>query len=152
MLFRTALLAAAAAFAVSPALAQPGQITFGHVPSAEVAAKSRPADGPGVFTPAKGDNYVVLFATRNGKGNTPELHDHFADYIAILSGNATLSYGGTLKGGKLVSPGETRGGTIEGGKQDPVHAGDYIQIPAGMPHMLMPSGGELHYVVFKVRE
>jgi quercetin dioxygenase-like cupin family protein len=152
MLFRTLLLAAAAALAVSPALAQPGQITFGHVSAADVAAKSKPGSAPGVFTPAKGDNYVVLFATRNANGNTPELHDHFADYVAVLSGNATLTYGGTLKGGKTVSPGEIRGGTIQGGKQNPVHAGDYIQIPAGMPHMLVPTGGEFHYVVFKVRE
>ena len=46
-----------------------------------------------------------------------------------------------------------RGPGITGGTSKPVKAGDFMQIPAGMPHMFtVPAGGKFRYLVFNGRE
>jgi mannose-6-phosphate isomerase-like protein (cupin superfamily) len=71
----------------------------------------------------------------------------------VLSGAATLTYGGSIAKARDTGPGQVRGESITGGKSMTVHAGDFIQIPAGMPHMFNPAAGtKFHYVVFNVRQ
>jgi quercetin dioxygenase-like cupin family protein len=98
------------------------------------------------------ENYYVEFVKRIDKGNMVETHAHWIDYITILSGEGVLTHGGTLTNAKESMPGEVRGGTLTGAETQALHAGDYFQIPAGMPHMLEAAPGKsLSYVVFKAR-
>ena len=42
---------------------------------------------------------------------------------------------------------------ITGGQTQLLHVGDYVQIPAGMPHLFsVPAGVKFHYVVFNTRQ
>ena len=98
------------------------------------------------------ENYYVEFVKRLDHGNMAETHAHWVDHITILSGEGVLTHGGTLTNAKESAPGEVRGGTLTGAETQALHAGDYFQIPAGMPHMLEAAPGKsLSYVVFKAR-
>jgi len=111
--------------------------------------------GPGAKTAFLGDheNYYVEYATRSDAGNEAEVHAHWTHYLNVLSGEATLTYGGTVTNPRDSGPGQVRGSGITGGKTMTVHAGDYVQIPAGMPHMFNPPAGvKFHYVVFNTRQ
>jgi quercetin dioxygenase-like cupin family protein len=111
--------------------------------------------GPGAKTAYLGDheNYYVEYATRSDAGNEAEMHAHWSHYINVLSGEAVLTYGGTVTNARDTGPGQVRGSGIAGGESMTVHAGDYVQIPAGMPHMLVPAKGtKFHYVVFNTRQ
>src|ERR1700761_6391574 len=112
--------------------------------------------GPGAKTafPVDHENYFVEYAQRGDQGNEPEVHTHWTHYIHVLSGEATLIYGGTVAKPRETSPGQIRGEAIEGGKTMTVHAGDFLQIPAGMPHEFngIAPGAKFRYVVFNTRE
>jgi len=98
------------------------------------------------------ENYYIEFVKRIDKGNMVETHAHWVDHITILSGEGVLTHGGTLTDAKESGPGEVRGGTLTGAETQPIHAGDYFQIPPGMPHKLDAAPGKsLSYVVFKAR-
>lgn len=98
------------------------------------------------------ENYYVEFVKRIDKGNMVETHAHWVDHITILSGEGVLTHGGTLTDAKESGPGEVRGGTLTGAATQPIHAGDYFQIPPGTPHKLEAAPGKsLSYVVFKAR-
>ena len=110
--------------------------------------------GPGAHTafPVDHENYYVEYAQRTEQGNEPEVHTHWTHYIQVISGEATLIYGGTVSNAKETSPGQIRGSAIVGGTTMTVHAGDFLQIPAGMPHEFLPGAGvKFHYVVFNTR-
>jgi quercetin dioxygenase-like cupin family protein len=111
--------------------------------------------GPGAHTafPVDHENYYVEYAQRTDQGNEPEVHTHWTHYIHVLSGEATLIYGGTVSNAKETSPGQIRGSAIVGGTTMTVHTGDFLQIPAGMPHEFLPGAGvKFHYVVFNTRQ
>ena len=81
------------------------------------------------------------------------MHDHWTHYIHVLSGEATLVYGGTVTSPRTTAPGQVRGPGIAGGTSMMVHTGDYVQIPAGMPHLFnVGAGGKFRYLVFNGRE
>ena len=109
--------------------------------------------GPGAKTafPVDHESYYVEYAQRSDKGNEPEVHTHWTHYIHVLSGDATLIYGGTVSNSRETSPGQIRGDAITGGTKMTVHAGDFLQIPAGMPHEFIPTGAKFRYVVFNTR-
>ena len=109
--------------------------------------------GPGAKTafPVDHENYYVEYAQRSDQGNEPEVHTHWTHYIHVLSGEATLIYGGTVTNSRETSPGQIRGDAITGGTKMTVHAGDFLQIPAGMPHEFIPTGAKFRYVVFNTR-
>ncbi len=111
--------------------------------------------GPGAKTafPVDHESYYVEYATRSDAGNEAEMHAHWTHYLHVLSGAATLTYGGAIAKARDTGPGQVRGESITGGKSMTVHAGDFIQIPAGMPHMFDPAAGtKFHYVVFNIRQ
>src|SRR5450432_25044 len=112
--------------------------------------------GPGAKTafPVDHENYYVEYATRSDTGNVPEVHTHWTHYIQVLSGEATLTYGGTVSNAKETSPGQIRGDAITGGTSMTVRTGDFLQIPAGMPHLfsITGAGAKFHYVVFNTRQ
>jgi len=111
--------------------------------------------GPGAHTafPVDHENYYVEYAQRSDQGNEPEVHTHWTHYIQVLSGEATLVYGGTVSHARETGPGQIRGDAIVGGTTMTVRAGDFLQIPAGMPHEFTATGldKKFRYVVFNTR-
>ena len=89
---------------------------------------------------------------RNGAGEA-EVHDHWMDIFAVVKGQASLTYGGTVSGNRSTGAGEWRGGTITGGTTITIKPGDYIQIPIGMPHQVVPApGAHFRAIVLKMRQ
>ena len=70
--------------------------------------------GPGAKTafPVDHENYYVEYAQRSDKGNEPEVHTYWTHYIQVLSGEATLIYGGTVTNARETGPGQIRGDAI----------------------------------------
>lgn len=128
--------------------------TFKFLSAKEVAALTD-KPGPGAKTAYLGDheNYFVEYATRTDAGNVAEVHTHWTHYIHIIAGQGTLVYGGTVSNAKETGPGQVRGDFIVGGTSIAVHEGDFVQIPAGTPHLFNAAPGtKLHYVVFNARQ
>ena len=127
---------------------------FKYMPSREVEAlTSQPGPGAKTAFPVDHENYFLEYAERNDKGNEAEVHSHWTHYIHVLSGEATLVYGGTVTSPRESGPGQVRGPGIDGGKSMTVHTGDFMQIPAGMPHLFnVAAGGKFRYLVFNGRE
>ena len=97
-------------------------------------------------------NHYVLIAGRTGPGEV-EVHEHWIDYMAIQSGEAEFTFGGTATGMRDTAPGEKRGGTITGGTVVTIRPGDFLVVPAGQPHLTMiKPGSNFRAIVFKVRE
>ncbi len=95
-------------------------------------------------------NHSTMIAHREGDGEA-EVHDKMADLFVCQSGAATLVIGGTVPGGKVTAPGETRGPAIQGGERKTLGPGDIIHIPAGVPHqLLVAKGTKFNYFVMKV--
>ena len=98
-----------------------------HAGRAEVAAgqSAKEVDaltdkpGPGAKTafPVDHENYYVEYAQRSDKGNEPEVHTHWTHYIQVLSGEASLTYGGTVTNAPETSPGQIRGERFECGRE-----------------------------------
>jgi mannose-6-phosphate isomerase-like protein (cupin superfamily) len=96
-------------------------------------------------------NDYFLVAHREADGQV-EWHESQTDVFVVRSGSATLVVGGTNTGGKTTTPGEMRGGTIEGGTRQKLSAGDVVRIPAKAPHQLLVSSGEkFDYFVVKIK-
>ena len=148
-----AALFAPAAMAQAPARARAPE-QFKYIPAKEVEALTD-KPGPGVKTsfPVDHEDYDVEYAQRSDKGNEPEVHMHSTHYIQVLSGESRLTYGGTVTNAKETGPGQVRGDGIQGGTTMTVRAGDFLQIPAGMPHLFeVGAGGKFRYVVFNTRQ
>jgi len=159
MIHKAAFILAAAALMASPAIAQtPLRSTppdpFKFLSAAEVdALTANPGSGGKFAFQGDHENSYVEYASRTDAGNQAEVHAHWTHYIHILSGEATLVYGGTVTNPRDTGPGQVRGSGITGGDSKPVHTGDYMQIPAGMPHLFTVAAGKsLHYVVFNARQ
>jgi quercetin dioxygenase-like cupin family protein len=159
MLFQrmTVALFAVALFAPSAYAQTPLRNTpldgFKYLSAKDVEAlTSKPGPGAKTSFPVDHENYNVEYAQRSDKGNEPEVHMHNTHYIQVLSGEATLVYGGKVTNAKETGPGQVRGDGISGGTSMTVHAGDFLQIPAGMPHLFnVAAGGKFRYVVFNTR-
>jgi glc operon protein GlcG len=80
-----------------------------------------------------------------------EVHEQDADLIRVLDGTATLVTGGKLVSSRLVSSGEIRGSSIEGGETRKLAKGDVIIVPAGIPHQFTEVTNPFLYYVVKVR-
>jgi uncharacterized RmlC-like cupin family protein len=79
---------------------------------------------------------------------------HRTHYIQVLSGESVLIYGGTVTNSRETAPGQIRGDAITGGTSITIRAGDFLQIPAGMPHLfaVTGAGSKFRYVVFNARQ
>jgi len=159
MLFQrmTVALFAAALFAPSAFAQTPLRNTpldgFKYLSAKDVEAlTNKPGAGAKTAFPVDHENYNVEYAQRTDKGNEPEVHMHNTHYIQVLSGEATLVYGGKVTNAKEIGPGQVRGDGISGGTSMTVRAGDFLQIPAGLPHLFaVAPGGKFRYVVFNAR-
>lgn len=151
-LFAAALLAPAALAQTSLRSLPPEGFKYLSAKDVE-AMTDKPGKGAQVAFPVDHENYFVEYAQRSDQGNEPEVHTHWTHYIHVLSGEATLIYGGTVSKPRETSPGQIRGEAIVGGTTMTVHAGDFLQIPAGMPHEFngIAPGAKFRYVVFNTR-
>jgi mannose-6-phosphate isomerase-like protein (cupin superfamily) len=81
-----------------------------------------------------------------------EVHRNWIDQVTILEGEGTLTYGGTISNPQTRSNGDVRGGEQVGAKTQALHPGDFVLVPAGMPHTFAAAPGKsLSYVVYKAR-
>ena len=151
-LFAAALMAPSA-FAQTPLRNLPAE-GFKYLSAKDVEALTdKPGPGAKTAFPVDHENYYVEYAQRSDKGNEPEVHTHWTHYIQVLAGEASLTYGGTVTKARETGPGQIRGEAITGGTTMTVRAGDFLQIPAGMPHLFnVASGGTFRYVVFNTRQ
>ena len=127
---------------------------FKYLSAKEVEAlTSQPGPGAHTAFPVDHEDYYVEYAQRSDQGNEPEVHTHWTHYIQVLSGEATLIYGGKVSNSRETGPGQIRGDAIVGGTTITVRAGDFLQIPAGMPHEFTATGPDkkFRYVVFNTR-
>jgi mannose-6-phosphate isomerase-like protein (cupin superfamily) len=97
--------------------------------SHEKVAASLANGGTLVTTPG----FRVLGNHRNGLGGS-EMHENDTHVFYVVDGTATIVIGGTLVESKTTAPGEIRGSSIQGGKEQVLSKGDVIVIPAGIPH------------------
>jgi uncharacterized RmlC-like cupin family protein len=112
------------------------------------------------FTPAPGGLYstsnlvqhsnAIALVTQRAKSGEAEMHADWEDHIFVQDGEANLTLGGTLVKPHTTGKGETRGDAITGGKTMTLHAGDYIFVPANLPHrMVLAPGKTIRYAVVK---
>lgn len=159
---KTTLIAAAILLASTAAWAQtadpaalarlPQSGPFIYMSAADIAAKVGHAgpNGAPVAAPLdRHENYNSSIVSRSADGAV-ERHDHWIDFTTITEGEVTLTVGGTQAGNTVDANGESHGGTQTGGQTVVLHAGDYVQIPAGMPHT-MTKPKNLTYTIIKVR-
>src|SRR5215470_9833128 len=93
---------------------------------------------------------ILLRRTASGKA---EVHEHQADIWYVMDGGCEFVTGGTVVGGAPESPGEIRGASIAGGDTHHLAKGDFIRVPAGVPHWVKKiEGKEIVYIVVKYAE
>jgi quercetin dioxygenase-like cupin family protein len=159
MTFRRLLTIAALAALPFAASAQPTTATAPHTtpfdafvyqPGAEVEALTHRTDGkPQSKIVIDHENYFIEYVTRVINTNA-EAHNHWYDYIHVLEGEGSITYGGTQEGGTDAGLGEIRGGKLVGGKLQILHPGDRLVIPPGMPHIFTATQGHTFtYLIFK---
>lgn len=103
-------------------------------------------------TVATEGNRSFVVAHREGSGEA-EWHEKQADVMFIVSGEATIVYGGTIPDAKTTAPGEMRGASIQAGIEAKLGPGDVVHIPAKTPHqMKLEPGRQVTYFVTKVVE
>jgi mannose-6-phosphate isomerase-like protein (cupin superfamily) len=97
-------------------------------------------------------NYSFMVGHREGAGEA-EYHATQADIFVVESGEATLTYGGSLVDGRNTSPNEMRAASISGGIETKLSEGDVVTIPAKTAHLLkIDPGKEFTYFVVKVTQ
>jgi mannose-6-phosphate isomerase-like protein (cupin superfamily) len=113
-----------------------------------------PEIGPGTFlvdlieyNATKG-GVSVLRRTRPGRA---EVHKRLTDTWYVIQGEGTLVTGGSLSESTETEADEFRGRGITGGEERQIEKGDFVKIPAGVPHWVQKiDGKELVYLVVKV--
>jgi mannose-6-phosphate isomerase-like protein (cupin superfamily) len=140
----------AVALAVMAAQAQPPD-DYKFIPSSQ---QKLVPDKSGLYAQAmlsrhKNDFALVTNRDKSGEG---EAHAGWADHIFVQEGGATMILGGAIENPREAGPGETRGSGVSGGKSFVLHTGDYIFVPANVPHrMILAPGQTIRYAVVKAR-
>jgi mannose-6-phosphate isomerase-like protein (cupin superfamily) len=147
---RFAAVTAAVLFAV-PAFAQqtitPETTAGVYMSAADVAAAvaKLPKDPLGSVPVFKMGPYNVNVEHRLGSpaaAQAGSIHDKDAELFVMLEGTATLVTGGKLIDG--VHTGDNwRGKGIEGGKSQKMSKGDFMMVPAGVPHWFTNIDGQI---------
>jgi mannose-6-phosphate isomerase-like protein (cupin superfamily) len=97
-------------------------------------------------------NHLTMLAHREADGSS-ELHEHDADILMIVEGEATLVSGGKMVNAHTESAGELRGAGVEGGEKQKLAVGDVVHIKPNTPHqMLVAPGHTVTYFVVKVKQ
>jgi mannose-6-phosphate isomerase-like protein (cupin superfamily) len=94
-------------------------------------------------------NYMMELRT---VASDVEEHSRWDDLIIVRSGSGSVEVGPRTKGGRFMSAGELRGGTIVAPSRLELRVGDIARIPAGIPHAFVPNGpGPWEFLLVKVR-
>ena len=95
----------------------------------------------------------VASVLRRVKPGQVEVHTRETDTFYIVDGTATFVTGGTVAGQKEVRANQLTGTDIQGGQTHQLKKGDFISIPAGIPHWFkdVPSSGITYYMVKVVK-
>lgn len=117
--------------------------TVVYVPADKVAAALK--EGTRFAT---GPDFIAMGSKRTGPGQV-EVHQKETDTIYVLDGEATFVTGGKMIGGKVTAPNQLRGTSIEGGESHHLKKGDFISVPAGMPHWFKEVPTSINYYVVK---
>jgi mannose-6-phosphate isomerase-like protein (cupin superfamily) len=131
--------------AAAPLAARDTGVATPVVIKAQVAAMERdmkPGQGFAWRPLLQGGEAVAAIEIWKRPGR-PAVHPDQAEYATVVDGSGTLVMGGTM-----VAPTTTRadlveGDKIEGGTTYPLHPGDVIMVPAGVPHWFGITGGRL---------
>ena len=101
---------------------------------------------------ASGPDFAASLARRTAAGQV-EIHLKETDIFYIVDGSATFVTGGTIVGGKETRPNQLLGTDIQGGQTHRLKKGDFISIPAGVPHWFkdVPPTGVTYYMVKVVK-
>ena len=101
----------------------------------------------GEYSAAKGGAEVV----RRTKPHRAEVHKVLIDVWYVIRGEGTLVTGGSLAQPTQTEPDEFRGPAIAGGDEQHIGPGDFVRIPAGVPHWIRQiDGDEIDYLVVKL--
>jgi mannose-6-phosphate isomerase-like protein (cupin superfamily) len=95
----------------------------------------------------------VASVLRRVKPGQVEVHVKETDIFYIVDGTATFVTGGTVVGSKELRANQLTGTDIQGGQTHQLKKGDFISIPAGVPHWFkdVPASGVTYYMVKVVR-
>jgi mannose-6-phosphate isomerase-like protein (cupin superfamily) len=95
--------------------------------------------------------YQAVVVRRTAPGGA-EVHKHMMDIWYVIDGGGELVTGGSPIEARETGPGELRGSGISGGRARHVSKGDFVTIPAGVPHWVRGiDGKEIIYLVVKVK-
>jgi mannose-6-phosphate isomerase-like protein (cupin superfamily) len=128
-------------FATITSAAQKAAVVY--VPADKVAAALK--EGTRFAT---GPDFIAMGSKRTGPGQV-EVHQKETDTFYVLDGEATFVTGGKMIGGKVTGPNQLRGTSIEGGETHHLKKGDFISVPAGMPHWFKEVPTSINYYVVK---
>ena len=121
-----------------------------QVTSVDASKMSELFAKPGAL--ANGPDFTASIARRTAAGQV-EIHAKETDIFYIVDGTATFVTGGTMVGGKETRPNQMLGTDITGGQVPQLKKGDFISIPAGIPHWFkeVPATGVTYYMVKVVK-
>lgn len=141
---------AASAQSPAPAPHATPDDAFVYQPAAEVEALTHRTDGkPQSKIVIDHENYYIEYVTRVINTQS-EAHGHWYDYIHVLDGEGTITYGGTQQGAHDAGNLEMRGGALVGGKTITLHPGDRLVVPPGLVHLFTATPGHTFtYLIFK---
>jgi len=92
----------------------------------------------------------LLFRSRDGDA---EMHEGYAFLFCVLAGTATLVTGGTLTHPRKAGPGQRNGDALEGGVRQELKQGEFVHVPAGIPHQFLVAGEKsIACFVVKIQE
>ncbi len=137
-----------------PATADEAKVTFFSAKQLESEIHRVSEAAPGTFLfalteydPRKGGTTLI----RRISPGRAEVHKRLADVWYVISGEGTLVTGGSLAEPAETQSDEPRGPAITGGSETHIAPGDFVRIPAGVPHWIRQiDGKELRYLVVKV--
>jgi len=98
---------------------------------------------------AGSSDFTASMARRTAAGQV-EIHAKETDIFYIIDGAATFMTGGTMVGGKESRPNQMLGTDIQGGQTHQLKKGDFISIPAGVPHWFKDVPQSVTYYMVKV--
>ena len=96
-----------------------------------------------------GSDYSASVLRRTSAGQS-EVHVKETDIFYVVDGEATFVTGGTMVGGKESRPNQLLGTGIDGGQVHQLKKGDFIVIPAGVPHWFKEVPKSVNYLTIKV--
>ena len=93
---------------------------------------------------------ILLRRTAPGKA---EVHEKQADVWYVIEGGCDFVTGGKVNGAAAEGTGEIRGSGISGGQEHHLSKGDFMRVPARVPHWVRKiDGKEIVYIVVKYPE